>query len=238
MTEAKRNKEEELKEELQHILYVVSHDLGKYVNHMREFTKILLEEASDKFSTEEKEYADMLVRAANLSEGMILALLTYSRIETQGKPFEEVDQNEALEEALGNLHEQIEDAEAKVTAPPLPTVQGDKDQLVMVWCQLLHNALTYVDKGCLPEIEITIKEEPNFYVFGITDNGIGIDTKNHEKIFKLFKRLHLEDVYPGAGAGLAITKRILQRHGGDIEVASTLGKGAIFSFSLPKHAAS
>ncbi|MBI1301497.1 MAG: hypothetical protein GC137_07550 [Alphaproteobacteria bacterium] len=234
--EALELKNIELEEELKHLLYVISHDLGKYSRHMREFTLILLEESQAKFNKEELEYAQMLLRAANLSETMTTALLEYARVNSRGEEFKPVDLSQLLKEVQQILKAQINKCRASITVGPLPTVMADRTQLARVWQELLKNALIFTTPGTKPRIIIKAKKSASGHVFTITDNGIGIDKKNHEKIFKLFTRLHVEGTYPGIGAGLALSNKILKRHGTELSVSSALGKGAKFSFSLPKHA--
>lgn len=225
----------ELEDELQHVLYVVSHDLGKYIRHMREFTSILLEESKEKFNEEEIEYANMLMRASSLSQDFIVSLLQYSRVQTHGEEFKELDGNKLLDEAKQNLQELIQQTNTSISYSSLPTIKGDKKQLLYVWEQLLKNAMTFIEDRKPPKIIIGSKEDKGNYVFSIQDNGIGIEEKNHDKIFKLFRTLHPEGKYPGNGAGLAIAKRIIKRHGGNLWVDSTPGKGSTFYVSVPKN---
>ena len=224
----------ETEEELQYLLYVVSHDLGKYVRHMHEFTNILLEESSQKFNEDELRYAEMLLRAARLSEEMIAALLEYSRIETQAEPFKTLSSVNLVQEAQKILSEKIRQSEAEIKISSLPDIVADEKQMILVWKHLLSNALTFVDKDTKPVINISAEEKKDMVVFLIKDNGIGIPVKFHERIFRLFTRLNPEDEYPGIGAGLAIAKRIIERHGGEIWLTSNHKKGTEFCFYLPR----
>jgi light-regulated signal transduction histidine kinase (bacteriophytochrome) len=170
---------------------------------------------------------DSVVRMQNL----INDLLSYSRIETRGGDFESVDCQVVLDDVLHTLQIKVEENDAVITHGPLPTVQADKVQLFQLFQNLISNAIKFrSDKP--PRIHIAAESQNGRWLFSVKDNGIGIDPKYLERIFVIFQRLHSQDKYPGTGIGLAICKKIVERHGGRIWVESQLGKGATFYFIL------
>lgn len=221
--------------ELQQVVYTLSHDFGKYIRHIREFTKLLVEENPEHFSAEEKEYASMLLRAATNSQAMINGLLAFSRVTTRAAPFELIDSNQLFEEVRESLVPKIKETGAILTVSKgsLPAIMGDRAQLFTVWQELMLNALTVMPPKTMPHLIIESTTGADSRSFSITDNGIGIAPENHERIYTLFMRLNAEDEYPGIGAGLSVAKRIMQRHGGTIELESVPGKGSRFTFTLP-----
>jgi hypothetical protein len=184
---------------------------------------------------------------------MIDALLDLSRVKTRGRPFEPVDTEEILDRTLRVLARVIQESGAEVTHDPLPTVMGDAAQLTQVFQNLIANAIKFRREGVAPRVHIAAalppssfprggedtavplerEIEPRAWVFSVTDNGIGIDPQQADRIFEIFQRLHTEDEYPGLGMGLALCKRIVERHGGRIWVEAAPGAGSTFHFTLP-----
>jgi light-regulated signal transduction histidine kinase (bacteriophytochrome) len=164
---------------------------------------------------------------------LVTDLLTYSRVETQGKPLVPIDSNGVLAEALDNLEFTIRDAGATVEHQPLPVVQADRSQLVRLFQNLIGNAIKYRSEKP-PRIEVWAEERGDEWVFHVRDNGLGIEPRYQERIFAIFQRLHSRDAYPGTGIGLAICRRTVERFGGRIWVESQLGQGSDFCFALPK----
>jgi len=150
---------------------------------------------------------------------------------TRGKPFELTDTESVFEAAVANLHIAINENKAKITHDPLPEVMADEGQLVQVFQNLLSNAIKF--KGNKPpRVHISAEQKDSNWIFSVKDNGIGIDPQYFERVFIVFQRLHRED-YPGTGIGLAISNRIIQRHGGKMWIESQPGKGSTFYFSIP-----
>ena len=158
-------------------------------------------------------------------------LLAYSRIGIRGVPFEPTDSEVAFNRAMGNLEVSIEETGADVTHEPLPTVIGDSGQLVQLFQNLIGNGIKFSGSD-VPEVRVDAVPVEAGWQFSVSDNGIGIDSQYSERIFELFRRLHGRDEYPGTGIGLAICKKIVQRHGGTISVASEPGMGSTFYFTL------
>jgi light-regulated signal transduction histidine kinase (bacteriophytochrome) len=163
---------------------------------------------------------------------MINDLLAYSRVGTRGKSFEEISMEDVLEQALDNLHMVIQEKKAQITHDPLPKAYGDSGQLTQVFQNLIDNAIKFCREK-RPEVHISARLEKNACICMVKDNGIGIAPEYQNKLFLLFQRLHTRQEYPGTGIGLAICKRILERHGGRIWVESRPGEGSTFYFQIP-----
>jgi light-regulated signal transduction histidine kinase (bacteriophytochrome) len=173
-----------------------------------------------------------VVDGASRMQSLIEDLLAYSRVDTRGKPLKSVDSNTIVRRAMGNLQLRIEENDAQVVFDKLPQIQADKGQLVQLLQNLIDNAIKFRSVET-PIIEISVKKQKNDWLFAVRDNGIGIDPQYKEKIFAIFQRLHSKKKLAGTGIGLAICKRIVERHGGRIWVESTPGKGSTFYFTLP-----
>jgi light-regulated signal transduction histidine kinase (bacteriophytochrome) len=159
-------------------------------------------------------------------------LLAYSRVGTRAKELKPMDMNRILDQALANLAMSILENKVQIIREDLPTLKADETQITLVFQNLIGNAVKFRgDKA--PVIHISAEKDPNGWVFSISDNGIGISPDFHKRIFLIFQRLHTKDQYPGTGIGLAICKKIIDRHNGRIWVESAPGKGATFHFSLP-----
>jgi light-regulated signal transduction histidine kinase (bacteriophytochrome) len=165
---------------------------------------------------------------------LILDLLSYSRVGTTGRDLVKTSGEESLERALSNLHGAIEDSGAVVTHDPLPVVQADETQLTQLFQNLIGNGIKYQDKTTkIPRIHVSaVKNGHSKWIFSVKDNGLGIDPQYFERIFGMFQRLHKREEYAGTGIGLAICKKIVERHGGSISVESQPGSGSTFHFAL------
>jgi len=174
---------------------------------------------------------------------MIDALLDLSRVKTRGRPFEPVDTGALLMRTLRVLERVIEESGAEVTQDPLPTVRADAAQLGQVFQNLIANAVKFRREGVAPRIHVSATgprarggddvASPGQWIFSVRDNGIGIDPNQADRIFEVFQRLHTEEEYPGLGMGLALCKRIIERHGGRIWAESAPDGGSLFCFTLP-----
>ena len=226
---------EELKrsnQALQQFAYVASHDLQEPLLMVSSYTQLIAERYRDRLDEKGEKFIHYAVDGAIRMQKLIQDLLTFSRINTHGNPFAEVDVNALIHEALENLTAATRDSGGEVTFDPLPTVMGDKTQLGQVLQNLIGNALKF-KADTPPRIHISSKREQDVWQLSITDNGIGIDPQYADKIFIIFQRLHTREAYPGTGIGLALTKQIINRHGGDIWFDSEPGRGATFHFTLP-----
>ena len=164
---------------------------------------------------------------------VIQDLLAYSRVQTKAHEFSLIDMNESLSQALSNLQVSIRDKRAQITADSLPLIFADGIQITQLFQNLIGNALKFQKPDTIPHIRISSRQEGNWWIFDVVDNGIGIDPQYTERIFKIFQRLHAKGEYEGTGIGLAICKRIVERHGGEITLRSEPGAGSTFSFSVP-----
>jgi light-regulated signal transduction histidine kinase (bacteriophytochrome) len=172
------------------------------------------------------------VNGANRMQQLIRDLLEYSRVGTRGGAFSPVDCGELVATVIGDLGAAIAEADAKVVAGELPTVSADRSQLRQLFQNLIENALKY-RSAAPPVVRIDASREEEAWHFTVRDNGIGLAPEYAERIFVIFQRLHTQAEYPGTGIGLAVCKRIVERHGGRIWVESAAGEGATFHFTLP-----
>jgi signal transduction histidine kinase len=218
--------------ELEQFAYVASHDLQEPLRMISSFTQLLAHRYGDQLDDDAHEFIAYAVDGANRMQHLIGDLLAYSRVGTRGGPFELTDSTSALGQALVNLHLAIEESHAVVTNGELPMVQVDEGQLVQLFQNLIGNALKFRGQEPLC-VHIAAEQKDGYWVFSVRDNGIGIDPQFHERIFAIFQRLHSRNQYDGTGIGLAISKRIVERHGGEIWVESQLGQGATFYFTIP-----
>ncbi len=218
--------------ELEQFAYIASHDLQEPLRMVASYTQLLEKRYKDTLDEDAKEFIRYASAGATRMQKMINGLLTYSRVQTRGKEPELVEAEKALEEAMSNLTFLINENNAKVTYESLPGVYADKDQLVRLFQNLLDNAIEYRSEET-PKIQINAERQEDEWEFSVKDNGIGINPKYTDKIFQIYKRLHTRDKHDKTGIGLAICKRIVERHGGRIWVESEEGKGSTFYFTIP-----
>ena len=222
---------EESNRELEQFAYVASHDLQEPLRMVASYTQLLARRYKDKLDSDANEFIGYAVDGAVRMQRLINDLLAYSRVTTRGKPFESVDSKAVLEEALANLKVVIEETGAEVTHGELPEVRGDRTQLARVFQNFVSNAIKFRREDA-PRVHVSAERQGKEWVFGVRDNGIGIDPKYSDRIFVIFQRLHGREEYAGTGIGLAVCARIVDRHGGRIWVESTAGTGSTFYFTL------
>ena len=241
ITERKRA-EEELKktvaelrrsnEELLQFAYVATHDLQEPLRAVASFTQLLGDRYRGRLDADADEFIAFAVDGAVRMQTLINDLLTYSRLSTQAKPPKPTDSHAALGRALANLAAAIGESGALLTSDDLPMVKADEGQLVNLFQNLVGNAVKF--HGPEPSrVNVSAALRGNEWLFSVRDNGMGIPKVYHERIFVIFQRLQGREV-PGTGIGLALCKRIVERHGGKIWVESELGNGSTFFFTLPK----
>lgn len=219
-------------QELEQFAYVASHDLQEPLRMVASYTKLLERRYKDRLGPDANDFITFAVDGATRMQRLIQDLLEYSRVGTKGQPFEPTDCAAILDQAMKNLHVAVEEHRATITHDPLPCVTGDAPQLVRLFQNLIGNAIKFRDQEA-PRVHIAVQRQGTEWRFGIRDNGIGIDPKYTDRIFSIFQRLHTAVEYPGTGIGLAVCKKIVERHGGRIWVESEPGKGSTFYFTLP-----
>jgi signal transduction histidine kinase len=219
-------------EELRQFAYVASHDLQEPLRMVASFTQLLAKRYRGKLDADADEYIAFAVDGATRMQRLIQDLLAYSSIGTKGKELREISSEAALGVALTNLRGAIEECGARVTHDPLPAVLADDTQLVQLLQNLVGNAIKY-RRAAVPEIHISAaRDRGQKWIFSVRDNGLGIDAQYFGRIFTMFQRLHTRDEFSGTGIGLAICKKIVERHGSSISVESQLGMGSTFRFAL------
>lgn len=218
--------------DLQQFAYVASHDLQEPLRMVASYTQLLARRYKGKLDSDADEFIGYAVDGAIRMQRLINDLLTYSRVTAQDKVFESVDCNGLLEEALSNLRVAVEENRAVVTHDPLPTVMADGGQLGQLFQNLIGNAIKFRGKEP-PQVYVSAERRTGEWLFSVRDNGIGVDPQYAERIFVIFQRLHNREEYPGTGIGLALCKKIVERHGGRIWVVSQTGQGTTFHFTLP-----
>jgi len=219
--------------ELQQFAYVASHDLQEPLRMVSSYTQLIVKRYGAQLDNDAKEFMEFIVDGAARMKRLIEDLLAYSRVGTRGQEFQPTDCGQALKKALINLRGSIEASGVVVTYGPLPVLDADGSQLTQLFQNLVGNAIKFKEAE-VPRIHVSAEEAADEWVLKVKDNGIGIDPQYFERIFVLFQRLHGKAEYPGTGIGLAICKKIIDRHGGRIWVASEPGHGSTFCCSLPK----
>jgi PAS domain S-box-containing protein len=219
--------------ELEQFAYVASHDLQEPLRMIASYVQLLQKRYQSKLDKEADEFINYATDGARRMQLLIEDLLTFSRVGTQVQAFKALDLAIVLNLALDNLQLAIRENNAVITFEALPQVNGDESQLVQVFQNLLDNALKF-RKDRQPCIHVSAQNKLNYWLISVQDNGIGIDPKYFDRIFLVFQRLHSKAKYPGTGIGLAICKKIIERHGGKIWVETEPGMGSRFQFTLPR----
>jgi light-regulated signal transduction histidine kinase (bacteriophytochrome) len=221
--------------ELEQFAYVASHDLQEPLRMISSYVQLLSRRYEGKLDKDADDFIAYAVEGTKRMQQLINDLLAYSRVGTRGKPPVPTDFEDVFSEATANLKMATEEAGAVVTHDQLPTAMADKLQMVQLFQNLIGNAIKFRGKD-VPRVHVSAKQEEENWVFSVRDNGIGIDPQFHDRIFTIFQRLHGREEYPGTGIGLAVSKKIVERHGGRIWLESELGKGTTFYFTIPLHA--
>jgi PAS domain S-box-containing protein len=228
---------EEANKELQDFVYIASHDLREPLRKISSFGTLLQDSLKEKLNEDQQENFEFMIDGARRMQDMIDALLSYSRLTTKAKPSEWVDLNKVIKDLEKlELATILDETRGTIHVPkPLPSVQADPSQMHQLFQNLIGNGLKFHKEEIPPEIIIRAHEVANNMIrIEVEDNGIGIDEKYHGQLFTMFKRLHSREEYEGTGIGLASCKKIVERHGGNIEIKSTPGQGSTFWFTLPR----
>jgi PAS domain S-box-containing protein len=220
-------------EELGQFAYIASHDLQEPLRMVASYTQLLSRRYKGRLDADADDFIAFAVDGANRMQRLIQDLLAYSRVGTEGRELVETSSEKALQLALANLGGAIEEQGAVVTHGPLPTILADEMQLVQLFQNLVGNAIKYQPPG-IPRIHVSAALAEQKWMFSVNDNGLGIDSKYTDKIFGMFQRLHKRGEFAGTGIGLAICKKIVERHDGILTVESEPGVGSTFRFALSR----
>lgn len=225
--------------ELQSFAFIASHDLQEPLRKLRVFGDLLAQKHGNSLSAEAKDYIARMQKAAERMGALLESLLDYSRITTKGQPFKEVDLREAADDAMSNLEIRIKETGGSIEVGDLPKIHGDRLQMIQLFQNLIANAIKFHREGEYPRVKIYSRFVENgsggrgAYEIYVEDEGIGFDRKYADRIFLPFERLVRRGEFEGVGMGLAICKKIVERHGGTISVKSSPGKGASFILKIP-----
>ena len=242
ITERKKAEEElkailkELKRsntDLEQFAYVASHDLQEPLRMVTSFTQLLQNRYTDKLDDDANDFINYAVDGVTRMQNLISDLLMFSRVGTRGKPFKTTDMNAVLEAMIATFKQLIKKTNTTLTYNPLPVIIADESQMIQLLQNLISNAIKFRSEES-PRIHVSGEVKADKWIFSVSDNGIGMDSKFFDRIFVIFQRLHKKDEYGGTGIGLAVCKKIIQRHGGKIWVESEIGKGSTFYFTISK----
>jgi signal transduction histidine kinase len=219
--------------DLEQFAYISSHDLQEPLRMVSNYVQLIERRYKDRLDQDANDFIAFAVDGVRRMSELIEGLLQFSRVQTQGHPLETVDCNRLLDTVFRDISVRIHECNAEITVDTLPTVRADRVQLSRIFQNLISNAMKFCDHPP-PKIRVSGKELEDHWEFAVADNGIGIDPEYAHKIFGLFKRLHGREKYSGTGIGLAVCKRIIERHGGEIWVESREGGGSVFRFTIHK----
>ncbi|QLK26866.1 ATP-binding protein [Natrinema zhouii] len=223
---------EESNQRLEQFAYAASHDLQEPLRMVSSYLELIERRYGDELDEDGEEFLDYAIDGSERMKEMIEGLLEYSRVDTQGEPFEPVDLDEVLANVRKDLELQIEETQTTIETDELPRVEGDESQLRQLFQNLLSNAIEYTGDEA-PRIDVSAERDTEEWIISVRDNGIGIDPEDQDRVFEVFQRLHSQEEHSGTGIGLALCKRIVERHGGEIRIDSAPGEGTTFTFSLP-----
>ncbi len=222
-------------EDLRQFAFAASHDLQEPVRMVATYVQLLQRRYEGKLDEDADEYIKFASQGARRIRDLIKGLLKYSRVDTRASKLEPVDLEDLVEDVCTSLGVRLSETNAEVQWESLPTLHVDRDQLGQVFQNLLENAIKYRKEGVPPRIHIDAEQENSAWLISVADNGIGLDPEHAEKLFTIFQQGHSPDRYEGQGVGLALCKKIIRRHGGDIWATGKPGEGATFQFTLPAH---
>ncbi|MEE8410257.1 MAG: ATP-binding protein [Myxococcota bacterium] len=218
--------------ELEEFAYVASHDLQEPLRTIQSYLQLFERRHGDLLDGDAREFIDFAIGGAVRMRQLITDLLAYARVSSEAAPFEPTDVTQVVDEVVAALKVAVEEAGASVVYEKLPNVAVDKRQIAQLFQNLIANAIKFRRDGP-PQVIVRARRDGEEWRFSVEDNGIGMEPKHAEKIFVIFKRLHGRDDFAGTGIGLAICKKIVERHGGRIWVESETGSGSTFLFTIP-----
>jgi PAS domain S-box-containing protein len=223
--------------ELEQFAYVASHDLQEPLRMVASYTQLLARRYAGKLDADADEFIGFAVDGARRMQELINDLLTYSRVGSRALELRAVNTNHIVDRVIGDLGGAIRDSAGRVSRGDLPTLYADATQMEQLFQNLIANGIKFHRPDVPPEVHVSARRSAPGWTFAVTDNGIGIEPQYLERIFVLFQRLHSRAEYPGTGIGLAICKKIVERHGGTLTVHSEPKQGTTFEFTLPERAA-
>ena len=221
--------------DLEQFAYVASHDLQEPLRMVSSYARLLAKRYHGRLDADADEFITFMVDGAGRMQSLIADLLLYSRVNSKPPALQLTDCQQVLAKVHHDLSLAIKESGAELTIAPLPTVTGDPSQLGQLFLNLIGNAIKFRN-GTAPKIQVACAAQGAQWCFSVADNGIGINPEFGERVFEIFQRSHTTAEYPGSGIGLAVCKKIVERHGGRIWLESEVGKGSTFSFTLPAHA--
>jgi light-regulated signal transduction histidine kinase (bacteriophytochrome) len=217
--------------DLQRFAYVASHDLQTPMRNVASFVELLKTTYGDDLDARAKDWLRRITESVRQLQTLVRDLLEYSRIDSDARPFERVPFSEVLDHVVSLLGNAMAESNVEITSGLLPTITGDRSQLVQLLLNLIDNALKY--RGAdPPRVHVSAERKGTEWQFAVQDNGIGIESRHREQIFEIFKRLQGQQEYPGSGIGLAVCRRVVHRHRGRIWVESEPGRGSVFYFTI------
>lgn len=220
-------------QELEQFAYVASHDLQTPLRAVTSFAGLLQKRYGERLDARGHTYLSHIVQGGERMKRLVDDLLAFSRVHTQQRPPQPVDSANTLREVVELLGPELEASGGWVTSGPLPWVQADEGQLSRLLVNLIGNALKYRRPEVPPRVHVTAQPEGSLWRFAVADNGVGIDARYHEQVFVPFQRLHAQDDIEGTGLGLAVSRKIVERHGGQLWLESVPGQGSTFFLTLP-----
>ena len=220
-------------QELQDFASIAAHDLQEPLRKIQTFGDRLLTQSSADLSPESNDYLARMLASAGRMRKLIDDLLTYSRVTSKGDAFQITNLNHILRDVVADLEVRIESSNGEVIVNPLPEIEADPSQMRQLFQNLIANGLKFHVPGSEPLVTVSASLEGNVCIITVTDNGIGFDEKYLDRIFVIFQRLHGRQEYQGTGVGLAVCRRIVDRHGGSITASSSPNQGAKFIITLP-----
>jgi light-regulated signal transduction histidine kinase (bacteriophytochrome) len=221
--------------ELAQFAYVASHDLSEPLRMVSSYLQLLRRRYHGRLDEDADVFIDYAVDGAARMRALIEDLLAYSRAGRSERPLESVNTARVVAEVAGTLRALAHEAPPVIEWDGLPVVRGDPAQLVQLFQNLIGNAVKFAAPGVLPRVEVRAAREDDRWRFTVEDNGIGIDPRHAERVFGMFQRLHTREQFEGTGIGLAIARKVVERHGGEISAAPRDGGGSRFAFTLPAH---
>jgi len=221
-------------EDLERFAYVASHDLQEPLRMVASYMELIEEEQAERLDEDGKLYVRYAADGARRMQTLLDALLAYSRVQSRELRPDPVPAGDALDDALANLDLRASETGAEITRDPLPTLDFDRTMLTQLFQNLLSNALRFATEGEPPRVHVGARRDGDHWLLSVRDEGIGFDPKYADRIFELFQRLHRPEDVPGTGIGLAICKKIVERHRGEISVESAPGEGTTFFIRLPE----